>query len=273
MNIFTVSGAVYLDSLFLQPTYKCAYDCKFCFVKQHTYNGPTTPAHIQINLLEKFCCGLDNCWANQVSISIDALNGEHMQEIFDGVIWLAGRKKNKLTVTINNTQSLRQYKNWPDIFKVDTVGFSNLNANDIDLVKQYSNVVLNTIQGAKIEESLLPYLHRAYLVMKKKPNGMQLKPEDLENLKEGIKWARQYKGPKFVLDRCLLNMRNNIAGVGKCSSGVSRFQVWPDGGVSGCPYAKNGIGSAQTVEGILENIRRARERYDFDRCVFGRVGF
>jgi hypothetical protein len=72
---------------------------------------------------------------------------------------------------------------------------------------------------------------------------------------------------KTNVDGCLEDtIRFSRTGFG-CSSNVSRLQIWPDGSVSGCPYAFNGsTPPGLSLEDLLANIRAARETYDFDRC-------
>lgn len=70
---------------------------------------------------------------------------------------------------------------------------------------------------------------------------------------------------KIHIDGCLQDVaQHRRTGFG-CSSNVSRFQVWPDGSVTGCAYAWGGAGSqpARTANGVLENIRDAKRRYEF----------
>lgn len=73
---------------------------------------------------------------------------------------------------------------------------------------------------------------------------------------------------KITIDGCLQDtIKHSKTGFG-CSSNVSRVQVWPDGSVTGCPYAHSSTGpGGSTVEDILVNIARARREYDFrERC-------
>lgn len=72
---------------------------------------------------------------------------------------------------------------------------------------------------------------------------------------------------KIQIDGCIRDVvREATTGFG-CSSGISRFQVWPDGSVSGCPYAHKGnTGPGRTANEIIENIRKSRKVYDYERC-------
>ncbi len=69
---------------------------------------------------------------------------------------------------------------------------------------------------------------------------------------------------KVSVDGCLQDtIKYTKTGFG-CSSNVSRVQVWPDGSVTGCPYAFSSDGPiGKTAEDILDNIISARKQYDF----------
>ena len=73
---------------------------------------------------------------------------------------------------------------------------------------------------------------------------------------------------KVSVDGCLQDtIKHSKTGFG-CSSNVSRVQVWPDGSVTGCPYAFHSTGpEGRTLDDILRNVRRARTEYDFkEKC-------
>ena len=70
---------------------------------------------------------------------------------------------------------------------------------------------------------------------------------------------------KINIDGCLKDVEKfNATGYG-CSSSISRFQVWPDGSVTGCAYGHTSLAKTKgsTANEILENIKAARKRYDF----------
>ena len=78
---------------------------------------------------------------------------------------------------------------------------------------------------------------------------------------------------KVRVDGCLQDSAKNLRTGESCSSNVSRFQVWPDGSVTGCPYALHSDGPyGRTAHNILENIRRARGKNEFERrCYIPKV--
>ncbi len=123
------------------------------------------------------------------------------------------------------------------------------------------------------------YADHIYLVMHKTPVG-----EADHAFKIPIQrnhWETYQLYISEVVDRLPVDVRRKVSTDGcvsdtikysrtgfGCSSNVSRFQVWPDGSVSGCPYAFSGnTEGAITSQGVVENIRKARQQYDFgSRC-------
>lgn len=73
---------------------------------------------------------------------------------------------------------------------------------------------------------------------------------------------------KLHVDRCLQDVHKFQQDGHGCSANISKFTIWPDGSVSGCPYAGNGITkSSGSPHGIVANIREAAKQYEFrDRC-------
>ena len=76
----------------------------------------------------------------------------------------------------------------------------------------------------------------------------------------------KYVWQKVRVDGCLQDSTKYLRTGESCSSNVSRFQVWPDGSVTGCPYAISSDGAyGRTASDILANIRRARGKNEFER--------
>lgn len=122
------------------------------------------------------------------------------------------------------------------------------------------------------------YASHIYLVMFKTPIGR----DDPFKVPKGIEVWKNYKlyfeqvvdklpdSVKSIItpDGCFSDtIKYSRTGFG-CSSNISRFQVWPDGSVSGCPYAhSSNTKGGEDVTTILENIREAKKQYDFSsRC-------
>lgn len=82
---------------------------------------------------------------------------------------------------------------------------------------------------------------------------------------------------KVHLDGCLGDAKKYASTGHGCSSNISRFQIWPDGSVSGCPYNQKPVTepakhkddmlcASDYARRMLNNIREAAKVYEFDGC-------
>jgi hypothetical protein len=122
-------------------------------------------------------------------------------------------------------------------------------------------------------------IDQIYMLLTKTPVGAKRDSTDFDQEKRQIARDLYYMkalqkvaneegwGNKLIVDGCLQDvLKFKDTGFG-CSSNISKFQVWPDGTVTGCPYKfRSRQEPAMTAEGILENIKEARNHYDFDEC-------
>lgn len=123
------------------------------------------------------------------------------------------------------------------------------------------------------------YVDSIYLIMNKTPigapqseidkvNNIARMSTDIAYINTLIKAMPDSFKHKIHVDGCLTDLNKyRKTGFG-CSSNVSRYQVWPDGSVTGCAYAFNGYTArAWSTRDILENIRKAKGTYEFrERC-------
>jgi len=177
---------------------------------------------------------------------------------------------------------------------LDMVSFSNISILDcslLDKAKHVTNINFNHLipghinsdnikQYIKDIETVSKVVDSIYLVINKDPQGKELTPQRFREVRSRLAHdiavinTLREKLPyrvwtKCKVDGCLQDVRRSRRTGYGCSSNVSRFQIWPDGSVSGCPYAWRGIGEGgpQASENILENIRHARRIYDYrERC-------
>ncbi len=142
------------------------------------------------------------------------------------------------------------------------------------LMPTYNNGMDWDKEAARLT-NLLTKIDHIYLVIYKRPIGLAKKdvisPADTERMTSDIVYLENILSrvpedakAKITTDGCLRDtIQASRTGFG-CSSGVSRFQVWPDGTVSGCPYAFRGMGKRAGIhQDILANIREARKFYEF----------
>lgn len=174
---------------------------------------------------------------------------------------------------------------------LDMISFSHIDmrkhASILPIMKQFSRVNYNHLIPSNIDSSnIREYVEKlfqiamrvdsTYLIIFKEPMCRRYTATDRNRFRARLQHdiavinsIRKLVGErmfrdKFVVDGCLSDTANYHKTGQQCSSNISRFQVWPDGSVTGCPYAfgadRDGSGS---VAGILANIRAARSESDF----------
>jgi len=180
---------------------------------------------------------------------------------------------------------------------VDMITFSNLSIPftvpamryigslkiyDIDINYNHMIPVLATEEQIKEDiqklQKIALYVDSIYMVLFKSPLRKENKDRHDSWQEKVIHSAQDYVKyilsagdvalrMKLVTDSCISDSVNfKETGFG-CSANVSKFQLWPNGSVTGCPYSyEGGPTTATTVKEILENIRVAQGVYDFDNC-------
>jgi hypothetical protein len=294
-----------INALFIQPTYWCARNCNNCYVKQHIKAGPQVPVHEMVELFWGFYLGtLGEC--NQITISMDDMpfggkEGHQWMRNFLEELWehfnrvtVAFGQRPEVHMTFRSVQSYQEHgKIWPELPAIlSMITFSDIIEHDLPWIASLKNryprlnVNYNHMSPAyltngswdthvKSIKQILQVVDSVYLVMEKRPLG-----EERDLIQVGIDRKRMWHNLNYFkrLQRDLNDRRVSVDGCiqdvvefersgNGCSSSISRFQVWPDGSVSGCAYAKQGdTSSAATAVGIIANIRKARETYNFRKC-------
>jgi len=248
----------------------------------------------------------NKAWANQLTISMDVVprigNSVHLlrfarylEEELLAPGALEREERPEVHLTLRNLLSAQAYRfnGQHSLFEnVDVVTVSNgcsldtpfkenklvkfLNRNFmLDISSIGWNSSTTNMQVDLISRTLEVYDH-VYMLLNKTPIG---KPVDLDIHKKYLaKYQEVYTllsnslGDKISRDTCVDDSEKFIKTGFGCSSNVSKFQVWPDGTVSGCPYAIRGHGKVAVVaEDILDNIRQARKVQDFSECYIHRA--
>lgn len=209
------------------------------------------------------------------------------------------RRLPKIQITCRNIESLLDYfrlTNVPmeaTLRSLDMISFSNLKSTEqqlIEYIRRFIRVNYNHMppwpsdyRVDKEEEyknalaSIAKFVDSIYYIIPKKPTGDLNETSSKSNVY--LDWIWYYlnvidhlpinlKG-KITRDTCFHDIQSYKLDPTKgCSANISKFTVWPDGAVSGCPYAKiaNTL-PARNVEEILENLQEAKNyHYDFERC-------
>jgi len=286
------SRRVEINALFIQPSYACVGNCRNCYLKQHVPAGPRiVMKKEEAALLFGYIQSAQAITVNQITLSVNKPTHETMPSetaILTDFVWMAPGGENHITIqnprelafALTNESCKKMVENrivasfsvtWP----LRSIHSLRTNFNHMaPMIKQVREDEIKKIS------TILETVDTMYLVLKKKPKGS---PRTLSSHREEIEWMSDYidfveylkKGlspelwRKIHLDDCLLSViKSRDTGYG-CSSGVSRFQLWPDGAVSGCPYAwKAQTGPADTAKEMIANIKEARDEhpYDFHTC-------
>lgn len=173
--------------------------------------------------------------------------------------------------------------------RLDMISFSMLKESDKDLldeIRQQTKVNYNYLIPCKITAfntkkhidhltTIGRMVDHIYLVIMKDPIGKGYSElaqigqrsrmrDDIEYINTLLEYLPEDVRQKISIDGCLQDtIKYTRTGFG-CSANISRIQVWPDGSVTGCPYAFHSTGKpGSSVEDILENIKEARNKYDF----------
>lgn len=292
---------VEVNALFVQPTYSCTgcNNAKNCYVKNHQQSDHQVDWHEQYKLIEWFALGENNCHANQITVSIDnpPLNNSDLYKQFQYLIRLSRLKRvGELHITVNSPGVLIKYLAMGQsiisisIENFDMISFSSIKNTALGFIQDYQrdtainyNHLCPTIVNSSTINKQIQHIidvgeivNSIYMIVRKAPmkafytdqecaqNATRLQ-QDMSYIRTILERVPEHVRKKLIIDTCIQDaVGSQRTGFG-CSANISKFQVWPDGTVSGCPYAYQGVGTpAKSAEDILENIRMARDRYDFN---------
>lgn len=230
-----------------------------------------------------------------------AMMRRHMITLFHTVMTQLARDPNhhgpEVHMTFNSDQVLKEYLhavNWSDnnAGLLSVVSLSHI--KNIEYVKDlakhthinYNHLVPGNVTSFNIDKHVErmtrigEVVDSIYMVIFKSPVGRERSDiveigdrsrmlSDLSYIRTMMERLPEHVRRKIHVDGCVKDTAKFLKTGFGCSSNVSRFQVWPDGSVSGCPYAFSADGgvTGKTAEDIMDNIRAARSRYDFkERC-------
>lgn len=259
----------------------------------------------------------ENFQANQITFALDTLPSDlaiktYMKDLAYIYMDVAkGAKYQGLdtefhitTQSLNNIFNQTSYHCLDNLGSIDMLSISNLNQKDIvnliNLKDRYPDLHINwNLHPIEIRDEstykqivseiavIAKFVDSIYFVMHKPDLGRMLDQDIVRQyfklfkiIKETLQNDTKIKDPNMIqIDGCVKDSKMFADEVnGGCSSNISRFQVWPDGSVSGCPYAHRPITKScwdddpilelgdDIVENMLNNIRAAAKIYQFDQC-------
>jgi hypothetical protein len=193
-------------------------------------------------------------------------------------------------------ESIKEEDSWETLafpaHLLDMINFSHLSTNEITkkLLKEirketsinYNYLIPRNVNKNNIKKHIKhlteigKMVDHIYLVIYKDPIGRIRSSEDAARSQRNMANDRFYIEQmqkhlpsdiknKINIDGCLKDVEKFNATSYGCSSNISRFQVWPDGSVTGCAYGDKSITKdiGLSTEGILRNLKESRKRYDF----------
>jgi hypothetical protein len=304
INIFNAKAEKpIINVLFIQPTFYCGNNCKGCYSKAHKQVGPQVSIDVLASLIAGFYSeSLGSC--NQITISMDVLSKIkqfshfmcNFNSGFTDALALNYLRQNlshpEIHLTFRSAGEIQIQASYLN-FTPDLITLSDIREHDLPWISSYKNRHKGTKfnynfmtpypltkssadQAIKHVKQVAQHVDSVYLVARKSPVGRERDIEDcisdISLMKNDLYLFSRIdkelnRDPKIKLDGCLVDIIDSkYTGCG-CSANISRFQVWPDGSVSGCAYAKESdTPPADTVEGIVNNIRLASKTYDFRKC-------
>jgi hypothetical protein len=279
-QIFRITeNEVYIDSLIIESTWNCAKNCQGCYLKAHKQKGKQLLL-TSLGLWELLSGFLNihnkSYSVNQISISVNEPTKEEdiktIETILACIKYVDGwnsRKNTKIHLTLHNPTTIKKYKplttEWFAL--ADSIYFSNISEEEIGIIQDLRALNKNIEIGwncrlgtsERLDESAEGIISSIYYIVDKSKRA-----ED-----PAIVFSAPRKDIKHIRDICYIDYNNwkkdwhNTT----CSANISKFTVWPDGSVSGCPYIKQSdTGPATTWKGILANITESSKFCDFNKC-------
>jgi hypothetical protein len=295
------------NAIFLQPSWACAKQCPGCYSKERETQFGSDEASIGTwETLIQNIKKQNGINSNQITFALDALPTNRYRNRMANIAFkyfdCVGKHKTntEFHITTNHINDLNKYTEYYDeinnldllsisnILSVDQINLARLevpgakinwNVTSGDFVKQVKR------QGLEQVKKIVRKVDSVYLLLHKAPMGLQ--GHDLNGFFDGLEVLKQFDNiesveandageicavpslsRKFNLDGCMNDARKfNKSGKG-CSSNISRFQIWPDGRVTGCAYnSHNQYGKfANNFEDIIDNLWDAKFRYEFATC-------
>jgi len=266
-----------VNTLFIQPTYNCALNCPGCYVKAMKTED-------------------DDLWLilKVFEITTEIGGKLHMSGLYHKVIAKlmddSRPRRPELHLTYHNYNTYMQYGGLSNgtLNMLGQVAFSEINEEDeedlIYMKKQvdvmYNCLLPDDVNSQNLMEWIVKleiiklHVSKIYLILFKEPMGSELTEtgklrrssrmsKNVAAINAVFKYGSQGLKDKVIIDGCLKDvLKFNKEGT-TCSSNVSRFAIWPNGAVTGCPYSIRREDGSTSYTQVLDKIRKAQESNDF----------
>lgn len=288
------NSALHLNALLIQPTSFCALNCEGCYAKNFKNASHQT--------LMNFVASLSNpkypVRANQITMAVDVLpksNDSYEFEVltdFFKYFHFAARSNTLQTeyhITVNHINNLKTYLDYLEYHEVALSYFQMISVSNLtDIPKSWKHKThwnwnltlfpsdypdiskINTQETKDWFVSQLNKVDSCYLVLHKPSTGDKV---GLHSFKIFIEFKKMIDSllpeqrAKVNFDTCFTDSQKYLSTNRGCSANVSKFQIWPDGSVTGCPYKQTpDTPSAKNLQEIFANFVLAKNKYNFNSC-------
>lgn len=295
----------HVNALFLQPTPWCARHCNNCYVKgfEQKNGNEVSPVFTEILDLvnQPEVSNPKRLLANQITLALDKrplkpvnirMDGSHSSIFFKRELMLRYFEKfliaksksigGEFHVTVHTINDLFDYwQSQTNRIMIDMVSLSTIDSKEISCFQDIRSIIaphinwnLTADPSLKLDKENFYQIAEAvdsiYLVLHKPSTGQHLDIHAFERYQELlqlIKIQPESIQNKVHIDGCLSDSRKFLSTGYGCSSNVSRFQVWPDGSVSGCAYNQERVTpAANNLSELLKNLTQASKVYEFNKC-------
>jgi hypothetical protein len=251
--------------------------------------------------------------ANQITLALDDhsyvnAQKDYMLNIFNRVLEEVANAKyqgieTEFHITTHTTQSINNYLTHDSKIErknsttnclkyIDMVSISDFRIGDRDILgvikKNKTKINWNFMPHPSFTEEhiaeALEIVDSVYVILHKPDLGIHIPRKTIKHYFDMIELLKN-KFPKHLykinIDGCVTDAKKYAEKGFGCSSNISRFQIWPNGSVSGCPYSHRPItpsafgiheeDSYAEIEDVilsrvLDNIRKASKIYQFKNC-------
>lgn len=280
-----------LKTVFIQPTFGCALNCKGCYVKESVQSGQMDADLIE-TLIRYLWIGT-RYNIEQITIAVDDIpEDDYTANIMSSALQTALRlrsvygKKIELHLTMNSVKTFDKYidRNFGLRYiaeNSDLISISHLTELDelrLEYLRSFTKINYNYMPGNDLNSyrKMLQHVDMSYYLLYKTGLGRLNDPRAIEKFKNGLEEIKQWspeERSKIVVDGCVRDTAKYITSGFGCASNVSRIHVWPDGHVTGCPYNKDGGIPARNMTDVIDRIEATLGVYEFKSCSIPRDYF